>query len=246
MVLPGVDATAAQEASLRALVARPVRHWGQGRAGIQEAYTRARSLSSAAVIEGELMRLDRDAGRLLQAMNPDIERWVDQYEAYQRNRWAAQVQASARIDIAPFMSADDVRPVLEAATRRSAGLIKGLSDEMEKKISTAVWDAYADGKGVSALARDLREAVDFAPSRARLIARDQTGTLSAEINRVRHEQADIERFEWSASMDDRTREDHADLNGKVFEYANPPSEGLPGFPINCRCVARPVLEPAED
>ena len=61
----------------------------------------------------------------------------------------------------------------------------------------------------------------------------------------------VEKKEWLATMDDRTRESHADLNGEVRELDKDFSNGLayPGEPsgdpeeiINCRCTILPVFE----
>jgi hypothetical protein len=37
------------------------------------------------------------------------------------------------------------------------------------------------------------------------------------------------------------RPEHVILHGNIFSYAEPPSEGLPGEPIMCRCSANPVF-----
>lgn len=38
------------------------------------------------------------------------------------------------------------------------------------------------------------------------------------------------------------RPTHAELEGKIFDWDNPPPEGNPGMPIRCRCVAIPVID----
>jgi len=34
---------------------------------------------------------------------------------------------------------------------------------------------------------------------------------------------------------------HQELDGKEFDYDNPPAEGLPGQPVGCRCFAESVI-----
>ena len=41
---------------------------------------------------------------------------------------------------------------------------------------------------------------------------------------------------------DRVRDEHQELEGETFSYDDPPSEGLPGQPVLCRCFAEPVLD----
>jgi SPP1 gp7 family putative phage head morphogenesis protein len=42
------------------------------------------------------------------------------------------------------------------------------------------------------------------------------------------------------------RPEHEVLDGVVFEWSDPPSEGIPGEPINCRCTAEPDVQSVID
>ena len=78
-------------------------------------------------------------------------------------------------------------------------------------------------------------------SKAKLIARDQTGKLYGEINQARQDEAGITSYIWRTSMDERVRDEHAEREGQEFEWCAPPDDGHPGIPIQCRCEAEPVL-----
>ena len=39
---------------------------------------------------------------------------------------------------------------------------------------------------------------------------------------------------------------HWDREGKVYEWNNPPPDGNPGMPINCRCYAEPIFDIEEE
>lgn len=41
------------------------------------------------------------------------------------------------------------------------------------------------------------------------------------------------------ARDNRVREEHEALEGESFAWSDPPSEGHPGEPVNCRCYADP-------
>ena len=78
--------------------------------------------------------------------------------------------------------------------------------------------------------------------RAIFIARDQSSKLNAALTQARHEDVGITKYTWSTSGDERVRESHAEKDGQVFEYANPPADtGHPGHDFNCRCVQIPYL-----
>ena len=78
--------------------------------------------------------------------------------------------------------------------------------------------------------------------RAEVIARDQVGKHNGTMNRLRHQQVGITRYRWRTVGDDAVRDAHEARNGVIFEYANPPPDGNPGEPVQCRCWAEPVLE----
>lgn len=243
-VLEGIEPTQAQERELLALIALVVARWRSLRRGrIRDAYMAASRVVSKAPIEIALSEAYQDVERTITGIIPDLTDWMNRMERWHRRRWSASVQGVVRLDISPFMRRADVAPVLEAAIERNIALTRGLSDDIRKRLERATWDAWAEGRSTTRLARALREEMDFAPARARLIARDQLGKVSADLDRIRHTQAGVKRFVWKTSGDERVRPKHVALGGKTFTYARPPSEGLPGQPINCRCKARPVIEP---
>ena len=51
----------------------------------------------------------------------------------------------------------------------------------------------------------------------------------------------IKQYIWSTSGDERVRDSHAENDGKIFSYDDPPPTGHPGDEINCRCVAIPYF-----
>jgi SPP1 gp7 family putative phage head morphogenesis protein len=46
---------------------------------------------------------------------------------------------------------------------------------------------------------------------------------------------------WSTQLDERVRPLHENREGQVFSWDDPPSDGHPGFPPGCRCVAAPYV-----
>jgi len=51
---------------------------------------------------------------------------------------------------------------------------------------------------------------------------------------------------WRGILDARERPEHVAREGKEFSWKNPPDDGHPGEPINCRCTAEPVLPSWEE
>lgn len=79
-------------------------------------------------------------------------------------------------------------------------------------------------------------------NRAALIGRDQVGKLNGRLTQYYQEQAGIEEYKWVTAGDERVRPAHRRLNGEVFKWKEPPPEGHPGQPIQCRCIADPVID----
>lgn len=103
-------------------------------------------------------------------------------------------------------------------------------------------DPKSAGLRVEQLQARLQERAEVSASRAELIARDQTTKLLGSLNQARQKEAGITSYIWSTSMDERVREDHALREGQTFRWDDPPDDGHPGEPIQCRCSAIPVLE----
>ncbi|WP_082193860.1 minor capsid protein [Bacillus sp. 37MA] len=78
--------------------------------------------------------------------------------------------------------------------------------------------------------------------RAKIIARDQIGSIHGQLIGHRHKGMGIRKYKWSTSQDERVRDAHESLDGKTFEYAKSPAVGWPGTDYNCRCTANPVFE----
>jgi uncharacterized protein HI_1407 len=122
-------------------------------------------------------------------------------------------------------------------------LIKSIRTQYLDKVQNAVMQAMVQGALNKDLGEQLKKLGKDAESRAMLIARDQSSKLNAALTRARHEEVGIKKYMWSTSGDERVRASHAEKDGKIFEYTNPPADtGNPGHDVNCRCVAIPVLD----
>lgn len=124
-------------------------------------------------------------------------------------------------------------------------LIKSIRTQYLDKVQNAVMQAMVQGALNKDLGEQLKKLGKDAESRAMLIARDQSSKLNAALTRARHEEMGIKKYMWSTSGDERVRASHAEKDGKIFEYTNPPADtGHPGHDVNCRCVQIPVLDDA--
>lgn len=159
--------------------------------------------------------------------------------------FSASVKRTLGIDLAAVVREEDIANLLRDAVGRNVSLITGLADDTVKRIAQKVYDSSIAGNSATTLRKLLREEFAMSDRRARLIARDQMASFNADLTELRDRQAGIEKYEWSTSADERVRERHRGLEGKVYAWGEPTGAegGLPpGKPILCRCVALAVVE----
>lgn len=160
-------------------------------------------------------------------------------------RFAANAKAAFGINLQGVISTEDLQDYLDRAALRNAGLIKGMTDDLVKNIQLVTTTALVNGETAGQLQKKLKKQFELSDARARLIARDQTSKLNAELNKIRQQQAGVDKYTWRTSRDERVRERHRKLNGKVYKYGETTGaeEGQePGQPIQCRCIAQGVIE----
>ncbi len=141
---------------------------------------------------------------------------------------------------------------IQAFVRENVSFITSITDEYFSDVEQSVMRNVKAGNPPSRIAKELRDVFNLTNNRARLIARDQTGKFHSRLTRLRYEGAGLDRYVWRTLKDGRVRDDHEDLEGKVFEFSNPPvtvttgrragQRNNPGEDIQCRCYAEPVFE----
>jgi SPP1 gp7 family putative phage head morphogenesis protein len=161
-------------------------------------------------------------------------------EKRHRNRFAAAVKVRYGIDVESLLSGTETRKLIENQVRKSVALIRGLSDDMAKQVEFTILDAAQRRQSRTTLSERLRKTMQITRKRARLIAKDQTASFNGALNQARQTQIGIDRYIWETMQDERVRHEHAKRHGKTFYWSQPPEDGHPGEPINCRCTAIPL------
>lgn len=131
----------------------------------------------------------------------------------------------------------------------SAELIKGIQTQTADRLSQKISDAYNKGKTQSEINTIVQKTLNVSEGRAANIGRDQTQKFSNELNRERQKAAGVEKFTWRTMKDNRVRDSHRHIDGKVFDWETG-AQGLldmkdskfPGDDVNCRCYSEPYEE----
>lgn len=195
--------------------------------------------------ESDFEALHRVVKGLLSATNETVKRLLELEAIKHTEKFAAGIRQAFEIDLQGVIEAEDLQKYVEAAALRNAGLITGMTDDLVKRIQTVTTNSLINGETVGSLRKKLKAEFELTDARARLIARDQTSKLNADLNKIRQQQAGVNEYTWRTSQDERVRERHVKLNGKRYKYGEDTGaeDGLePGQPIQCRCIAQGVIE----
>lgn len=143
--------------------------------------------------------------------------------------------------------------ILEQFRNQNVNLVEEAGRAYAKQVRDVFDSPEAHTKRIEELQKDLVERAGVSKARAELIARDQTLKLNGQINQVRQAKAGITQYKWSTSLDSRVREGHADLEGSIQDWSNPPlvdektgRRAHPGQDFQCRCLAIAVIPGIDD
>ena len=128
----------------------------------------------------------------------------------------------------------------------NVNLIESIDSKFFAEVEQVVFRGAAQGLSSKDLAEQIRDRFDVSHSRFQLIARDQVGKLTGQLNQARQQNAGFSRYIWRTSRDNRVRPEHEEREGEVFDWDSPPDDGHPGQPIQCRCYAEPIFEDLVD
>lgn len=170
--------------------------------------------------------------------------FVSRGDAQNHAEVSTNLKNQTGIDLAGYLrNSPNITEKVNAMTSANVQLIKSIRSQYLDKVQNAVMQAMVKGTLNKDLATQIKVLGQTTERRAMFIARDQSSKLNAALTQARHEDIGIKKYMWSTSLDERVRDSHADKEGLIFEYANPPADtGHPGHDFNCRCVAIPVFD----
>jgi SPP1 gp7 family putative phage head morphogenesis protein len=190
-----------------------------------------------------------------------LGQYADQISGFNRRAFASAMANVLGVDM--FRGADG--PWLQASLRswasENARLIQSIPEQMLTQVEGIAQRALRTGADPRETARQIRERFGVTEVRARLIARDQVAKLNSNITEGRNLALGLTTYVWSTSGDERVRESHAAMNGKLCKWDDetvysdddgqtwqPRSaiggvEEHPGRDFQCRCVSAAVIPP---
>lgn len=184
---------------------------------------------------------------------PTIARRVQQMtqslSVFNRTQLNRQFRAVTGFDF-PDPARSNVGRLLEQARQENIRAIVDLTRTQQDRLERTLANSSRQGIPLSDLSSQIQVELGVTERGADVIAREQTFRINADLNELRIREAGLEKYEWSTSLDERVRPDHAALEGKIFSFDDPPiidqktgKRGNPGTDsYGCRCNAIPYFD----
>lgn len=146
--------------------------------------------------------------------------------------------------LAPQETFENTKRTQEIIKKRSEFFAESVNSTTLQKLDATLAEGIDAGESIHDLGNRVSEVYDeFSVYRSELIARTEATAANNEGLLEGFRQSDVANAkEWIAVMDDRTRPEHAELNGTIILLDEAFSNGLkyPQEP-NCRCVLGPAF-----
>lgn len=249
--MPGIEPPTAQqrsyERSIRGIAHVAWRHLRLSTLPAMSAASRERGDDLTDAVRRSLDRLSARLARKAKAVQAEAARVGEETERRHRSEFRARVRQAVGVDV---VADEGFRgPILDRWNSDNTSLIRSVAQDAVPSLARDIEEAFASGTRPEVLARRWRERglplrFGTIEGRAKVIARDQIGKLNGQLTQARQQAIGIVEYVWRTSRDQRVRDAHADREGKRYRWDQPPGDGHPGHPVQCRCVAEAVLDTA--
>lgn len=185
-------------------------------------------------------------------------KWVAEISKDGRERLEGNIARSLGLDMTHIFDDKTVMDAAETVLMDTRALITSVPEEYLAKVQQAVTHNFMqlplpEGKS---LTEHIRHLAGGSYAQANRLARDQTSKINTAINQARQTSIGIEEYIWRTARDRRVvgtpggaypesnsvHGNHYKREGKTFRWDNPPADGHPGYAINCRCWAEPIID----
>ena len=171
--------------------------------------------------------------------------------------WKALVKNAVDLEISEPFYMETTEDLINKWVYESVQNITSYPQEYIGKIQEIITWGYTTHQPMVNVYRRIEKLTGDTRAHAKMIARDQMGTLNSRMTRYEHESMGVSKYKWVTKRDSRVRECHRELDGHIFDWNNPPaqwymtkSRGIvytgeyahPGESYGCRCTAAPVFD----
>jgi SPP1 gp7 family putative phage head morphogenesis protein len=162
-------------------------------------------------------------------------------------------QLSGGLSLKTSVVPKGMEDVSKALIAENVSLIKSIPQQYFKDVTGAVMRSITIGRGLADLLPEIKKYQGQTQRRAKNLSLDQTRKAYNSINKQRMQSIGVKQFEWVHSGGgQKPRASHLKISGHIFNFENleaqqaalgvpDKDQGIPGYPINCRCTMTPVI-----
>jgi SPP1 gp7 family putative phage head morphogenesis protein len=176
------------------------------------------------------------------------QKMIGEVEARDRDYWSSlgnAISAQLRNDILRAPIGHAMREILDGQVH----LITSLPTEAAERVHELTLKGLVNSSRAASYVEEIRRSGEVTQSRAVLIARTEVARTASVLTMERAKAAGSTHYTWETSEDGDVRPGHAEMQGKVCSWADPPAvmengkfmHFHPGTIWNCRCWPRPLI-----
>jgi hypothetical protein len=191
------------------------------RAGERIAVEYERTLSgmtrdSADDLRSLLEQATDEFARLFLLLRPGIAQWAIGVERWQRTKWRGAVLSATGVDVGTMIGPETARETLATYIEWNVALVKDVSAEAQKRISTAVFEGLTTRRPAREVAATIRESTAMTKRRSVGIASDQLSKATSALADERRREAGLDLWQWKHSMKLHPRAEHKVRDGDIY------------------------------
>ena len=197
-----------------------------------------------------------------------LEGFATDLSTANREQWQRVIRET--MGVTPFQTEPGLATQKSLFVSQNTGLITKMKADAILDIQGVIDRGLQQGLRVEEITKQIREKTQATANKAKLIARDQVAKANAQLTQSRQEGIGVSKYIWRTARDERVRgkasgkypdavPKHSVMEGKTCVWSDPtvwidqngrrrqrssikgPTEH-PGVPIQCRCIAEPVLD----
>lgn len=165
------------------------------------------------------------------------------------DKFNKSLESAYGADVGRIINQNKLNDLVALQRQKNMVLIKSIPSEFFKQIELIIQNGVSGNKTYKDIAKEIKDIEGISSvygkldNRVKAIARQEVSVINSNLNNARAESAGITQAKWQASMDERTRESHAERDGKIFDlkegcYSSLDGKYLQcGQDFNCRCQA---------
>jgi len=192
---------------------------------------------------------------------------VDQIERSNKSKFFTNVKNSIGVNLEDIIAQEGLGDIVALQKNKNVSLTKSIPQEFIKNIEVVVQNGISEGLSVKQITsqisgiKNISSVFGKLENRIKFISRNEVETINANLNKARQESVGISEYIFRTSKDERVRDNHKVMEGKICRWDNATVyknnindtkwlkrssiggvELHPGIDFNCRCLSEGIID----